>query len=225
MNKKTQSIFSLVVGCISALVALFYLISGILDLTHIGDVAGSATAVIYLILIVLVALCAAAGLCFCGVKLILGFSKKNDDPSYIKLAAVVFFSYHALTNLILLFFNLDIIEYFGVEFWLKLVVVIIGLVLALVAVLNKKFDAKTSAIFNIVVQGYGFVAAIVVLALGAAGLELAALIFNMLAFAVAVTYFIFEIIISNNGGAKETKAVEAEDTKEVEEPKAEDAAE
>lgn len=224
MNKKTQSIFSLVVGCLSALVALFYLIEAIIGLTRIGNYGGDATLIIYAVLSILVSLCATAGMCFCGVKLILNFTKGVDEPKFIKLTAVVFFAYHAVVGLLFFFFYIEAIAYFGVDVWLNLIVAIIGLVLALIAVFAK-FDNKVNPVFNIVVQVFGFVAAIIFLALGAEGLGLAALIFNMLTFGVATTYFIFELILSSNGGTSEKKAVEAEDTKEVEEPKAEDAAE
>ena len=230
MNKKTQSIFSLVVGCLSALVALFYLIIGIVDLTNIGNAIdvvtyyGEARVLIRLIVVVLFDLAAAAGLCFCGIKLILAFTKKADEPRFIKLAALVFFAFHAVVDLFVLFLYIDAIDTFGAGFFIGLVFEVIGLVIAFIAVLNKTFDAKTSAIFNIIVQGFAFVDTIVLIALGTGGLGLASLIFSMLAFAVATTYFIFELILSSNGGTSEKKAVEAEDTKEVEEPKEEEPA-
>ncbi|MBQ9520386.1 MAG: hypothetical protein IJR67_02810 [Acholeplasmatales bacterium] len=220
MNKKTQSIFSLVAGCFAALVALLYLISGIIELTNIGDVGGDATAIIYLILVVIVALCASAGMCFCGVKLILGFTKNDDNPKFVKLLAVVFFGYHVLLRLVLMIFSFDLIGYYGVNFWLPFIVAIIGLVISFIAIFVK-FDAKVNPIFNIAVHGFGFIAAIIILAIGSTGLGLAALIFNMLMFAVTITYFIFEILIASNGGSAQPKVEEPKE----EEPAKEDSAE
>ena len=219
MNKKTQSIFSLVAGCFAALIALFYLISGILELTNIGDTGGDATAIIYLILVFIVALCGAAGMCFCGVKLILGFTKNDDDPKFVKLLAVVFFGYHVLANLVLMIFNFNYIGFYGVNFWLPFIVEIIGLVISFIAIFVK-FDAKVNPIFNIVVHGFGFITTIIILAIGAFGLGLAALIFCMLMFAVTITYFIFEILIASKGGSAQPKVEEPK-----EEPAKEDSAE
>lgn len=221
MNKKTQSIFSLVAGCFAALVALFYLIEAIIELTRIGNYGGDATLIVYAVLGILVSLCATAGMCFCGVKLILNFTKGVDEPKFIKLIAVVFFAYHAVVGLLFFFFFIEGIEYFGVDIWLNLIVAIIGLVIALIAVFAK-FDDKVNPVFNIVVQVFGFVAAIIFLALGAEGLGLAALIFNMLAFGVAVTYFIFDMILASKGGATPAKV---EEPKAEEEPAKEDSAE
>ncbi len=216
MNKKTQSIFSLVAGCIAALVALFSLISGIIWLTRISfdDVQYG----IYVIVSALANLAAAAGLTFCGVKLIIGFTKKADEPKFVQLLAVVFFAFQVVLQLLYLFIFIDMIAYLGVTFWLVLIVGVAGLVCSLVA-LFAKFDAKSKNIFNMVVSGIGFVFAILILAQG--GLETLALVSNifvMIMFAVTFTYFLFGLLIDNKGG-------NSEPAKEVEEPKAEDAAE
>ena len=214
MNKDLLKIASLVAGVITAVVALFLFIEGIMTLTRFsGNLEVKDN--IYLAVIGTIQLAATAGFGMISYFIINEFVKKQENKNHWYLcAAATYFCY----TILMLFITMVFYNVWGnARSWVIIVFDIAGIVLAVVA-LTGKFDGITNKIVGMIVFILGFVLSVINL-VGAGGLSVATNIFIMFMFISFFVYYLL-IVIANQGTTAKVEATEVEEEK-AEETKAE----
>ena len=221
MNKEIVKITSLVAGILTAVVALFLLIEGILTLTGFsGDMGAQYN--VYIALIAVLQFAATASLGVLSYFIIKEYVKKeeNKDHWYVCATGTIFILEIVGTFLFMIFFN----RWDNATMWVELIFAIGGLVVSLLALMGK-FEGIIGKILAMVAFGIGFILTIIGL-VGAGGIGVATGIFEMFMFIAFFLFYLFNLIVE--GSSTQTKTVEEDEPVEtkaeaVEETKEEDA--
>ncbi len=213
MNKETVKITSLVAGILTAVVALFVLIEGIITLTSFN---GGATANynVYVALAGVLQFAVAAGLGVLSYFVIKEYVKKEENKNHWYLCASGTIFLYEIVGLLLFMIFLNVWD--NARIWVTLVFSIAGLVVSILALIGK-FAGTTGKIVAMVAVGIGFVLTIVGL-VGSGGIAVATGIFEMFMFVAFFLFYLFDLIVNNN--TKDT--VKVEEKAEVEEAKEEE---
>lgn len=181
MNNNLK-IVTFVAGLLSALVAVFYLVSGIIELTHLGD------AIAYSILNAILLFAVAAGLCYSGYVIVKGFLNKEDRYKVLTFIMLVIFCGQFISSLLSLILG-DITSGWG---WAFTVLALIGLILVLVSIFVK-LDDKNRNVATLCAAAWGFVFTIVILT-RVGGLSIATYIFVLLLFITILAYTVVKLV-------------------------------
>lgn len=214
MNKNLVKITAFVAGIITALVALFYAIAGILDLTHFDGQAGARYNV-YVALSAVFAFAAAAGLGIISYFVIKEFVKNEEGKKHWFLCATATYFTYLVVGIITVMIVSN--SWDSAMNWVRLVFGVAGCVLAVVALMGKasNTNGRVIACISIVI---GFIVAVLGL-VNAVGLGIAIGIFLLFMFIAYFVYYVFEMVLD---GTFTSGANKTEETKAVEEPKAEE---
>lgn len=198
MKETVLKVFTFAIGCVAALVCIFYFVSGIICLTNLGDADGKW--IVYLILIALLDLAAAAGMGYGAFVIVKGFLASEDKKNVSKFLMLVAFCECVLGNLIFICFG----GYESGWAWALLVLAAIGLVAILLAMFAN-FNDKVKFFLHAGAAAWGFVLSIVLLA-NAGGISIALYVFMMFMFLGILGYSITELVFDNTGNSskKET---------------------
>lgn len=200
MNKKTLNIVSIVVGGIAALVAVFFFVKTIIALTDYasGSWDGVVKYNIYVTICAILFALLAVALGFAAFKLIKGFLDKKDAAvEAIAFPVIAYLAYEAI-------FNFNGMCFWGFDSgraWATLILAAGGAVVALLALFMKGLAANVKSILLIVASGLAFVVAIMALT-NVGGFDTAVYVFTMLLYVATTCYFIFDIVVSQQSGAK-----------------------
>lgn len=224
MNKNLVKITAFVAGVITALVALFYAICGIIQLTRF-NADGGARWNVWVAIASLLYFAVAAALGVISYFVIKEYVKKEEGKKHWFLcAAATYFTFVVVFILVVMIvFN----TWDSAMNWVKLVFGAAGLVLAIVALMGKA-TGTSGRIFLCVPTVVGFVLVILGL-VNNGGLDLAVGIFLLFMFISYFVYYVFEMVLdgtfkvntNDNTEVKEETKEEAkpeatEETKEVE---------
>ena len=222
MNKNLVRITAFVAGVITAFVALFYAISGILDLTRFSGNA-SAKYNIYVALSAVLAIAVAAALGIISYFVIKEFIKNEESKKHWFLCATAtFFTYIVVGTLITMILSSS---WDSAMNWVRLIFSVAGCVLAVVALMGKvnNNNSKILATISVVI---GFLVAVLGL-VNAGGFGIAVGIFLLFMFISYFVYYVFEMVLdgsfktnTNNAEAKEEAKVEVKEEVKEETSKA-----
>ena len=217
MNKNLVKITAFVAGVITALVALFYAICGIIQLTRFSADGGARWNVWVAIASVLY-FAVAAGLGAISYFVIKEYVKKEEGKKHWFLcAAATYFTFVVVFILVVMIvFN----AWDSAMNWVKLVFGVAGLVLAIVALMGKA-TGTNGRIFLCVPTIVGFVLVILGL-VNNGGLDLAIGIFLLFMFISYFVYYVFEMVLDGTFKAN-TNNTEVKEEAKTEEPKQEEA--
>ena len=219
MNKNLVKITSFVAGVITALVALFYTISGILDLTRFSGNA-SAKYNVYVALSAVLAIAVAAALGIISYFVIKEFIKNEESKKHWFLCAIAtFFTYIVVGTLIYMILS----GYWDSAMnWVRLIFSVAGCVLAVVALIGKvnNNNSKIVAAISVVI---GFIVAVLGL-VNAGGLGIAIGIILLFMFISYFVYYVFEMVLDGSFKTN-TNNTETNEEAKAEEPKQEEAKE
>ena len=224
MNKNLVKITAFVSGIITALVALFYAIAGIIDLTKFDGNAGVKYNV-YIALSAVLAIAVAAALGIISYFVIKEFIKNEESKKHWFLCATAtYFTYTVVgTLIVMIVFN----SWDSAMNWVRMVFSVAGCVLAVVALMGKVNNNNSK-----IVAAISVVIAFVVVVLGlvnATGLGIAIGVFLLFMFISYFVYYVFEMVLdgtfkANTNNAEVKEEAKAEEVK-AEEPKQEEAKE
>lgn len=201
MNKKNLSIVALVVGCLSALVGVFYLVQTIQTITDFNFDAPAKNNFYVVFLAVLFAL-AAVGFGFGAFFLIKAYVAKKEEGESVAFPMLVYFLYEAVINfMVMCFWGFN-----SGKNWTMVILGIAGACLVLVAIFGKMVN-KTKSIILICAAVLGFALSIVGLSY-AGGVSVATYVFTMLLFIGLATYYIFAFLLVNGNNTNSEKTAE-----------------
>ena len=190
MNKNLVKITAFVAGVITALVALFYAIAGILDLTNFNGNA-SAKYNVYVALSAVLAMAVAAALGIISYFVIKEFIKNEESKKHWFLCAIAtYFTYIVVGTLIFMILSSS---WDSAMNWVRLIFSVAGCVLAVVALMGKVNDNNSK-----IVAAISVVIAFVVAVLGlvnATGLGIAIGVILLFMFISYFVYYVFEMVL------------------------------
>ena len=196
MNKKNLTYVSVAVGCLACLVSIFYVVQTIMELTSFSSELGTKYNTYVAVIGILFAL-AAVGFAFCAYKLLLPFFKKEEsNDSNVTLTLIFYLAYETIINFVAMCFY----GFNNSKCWVMVILGAVGLVLALLAALNK-FDAKVKNVVLLIVAVLGFVLTIVGL-VNAGGVSIATYIFTMLLLIAISAFYLCGLLIENGNSSK-----------------------
>lgn len=199
MNKKNLSVVSLVVGCLSAIVGIFYIVQTIQQITNY-NFDNSAKANFYIIFSSVLFLLAAVGFGFGAIFLIKKFLNKNDEGALVSCPMLVYFLYEALINFVTMcFFTFN-----SGKAWVMVILGLIGAILALVSLFGS-VDSKIKIYILICTSILGFALSIVGLSY-AGGVSVATYVFTMLLFIAIAAYYILICVMQEQGNTNSLSA-------------------
>ncbi len=218
MNKNVVKITVFVAGVITALVALFSAISGIIDLTNFnGNVEARWNA--WFAVSAVLDFAVAAGLGVISYFVIKEFIKNEEGKKHWFLCATAtYFTYLVVSTLI---FMIIANSWDSAMNWVRLVFSVAGCVLAVVALMGKVNDNNSK-----IVAAISVVIAFVVVVLGlvnAGGLGIAIGVFLLLMFISYFVYYVFEMVLDGTFKANTNDNTEVKEEAKAEEPKQEEA--
>ena len=213
MNKNVVKITALVAGILTAVVALFFAITGIIALTNFNgnaDARWNAWIAVSAILDFAVA----AGLGVISYFVIKEYVKKEENKKHWFLCATA--TYFTFVVVFILVVMIVFNTWDSAMNWVKIVFGAAGLVLAIVALMGKAagVSGKVLACVSIVI---GFILVILGL-VNNGGLDLAVGIFAMFMFIAFFLYYLFDMIVDGVfTTSTNTEKAEAKEEAKVEE--------
>ena len=192
MNKNTLKVFSLVVGILVCVIALFDLISSLISLVKFVDAVKSLNDgkyIAYLSILFLISLASIVLNAIVGAYIIKAYVSKTDEAKYMEYPAIIYFSVRAIAALLaMIFWGAD-----NATAWILLILAVGGLVLL---ILNRysKYDGNTKNILRLVAMGIGFVLSIVVLT-GSDGINVVTNLCAVALFVILFLYYLFKMLM------------------------------
>lgn len=200
MDKKVVNVTSLISGIVTAVVALFFLIAGIITFTDFSFDA-QAKINIYISISAALQFVAAAGLGVFGYFIIKDYLSKTENKKWTLFAACLYFLFVAIAVFVVMcFFS----AFNSGRNWAILIIAIAGLVVSILALVGK-FSGTAGKVVDITATVIGFVLAIIQL-VNAGGFGIAVDIFVMIMFVVYFLYYLFDIMASGDFKTTESKA-------------------
>ena len=211
MDKKVVNITYLVAGILTAVVALFYAIAGIISLTHFSsDLDASVN--IYIAIMAVLEFGIACGLAIFSYFIIKEFVSNSITKNKLLYSIAMWFAYEFINLFIWMCF-----WGFGNAYnWVLLVIAVVGFVVALLSITGS-FVGNINKILALVSFGIGFVLSIVLL-VDAGGIGIAIDLFLMFMVIAYFLYYLFGMIESGEiKTTNETKEIENKEDNKVEE--------
>ncbi len=213
MDKKVVNITYLVAGILTAAVALFYAIAGIISLTNFSS-DFDASVNIYIAILAVLEFGIACGLAIFSYFIIKEFVNNSITKNKLLYSIAMWFAYEFISLFIWMCF-----WGFGNAYnWVVLVIAVAGFVVALLSITGS-FVGNINKILALVSFGIGFVLSIVLL-VDAGGIGIAIDLFLMFMAIAYFLYYLFDLIVAGafnqtntNKEVEDTKANEVEDTK------------
>lgn len=207
MNKKVVNITYLVAGILTAAVALFYAIAGIISLTNFSS-DFDASVNVYIAIIAVLEFGVACGLAIFSYFIIKEFVNNSITKNKLLYSIAMWFAYEFISLFIWMCF-----WGFGNAYnWVVLVIAVVGFVVALLSITGS-FVGNINKILALVSFGIGFVLSIVLL-VDAGGIGIAIDLFLMF---MAIAYFLYYLFgMIESGEIKATNETKVEDTKKDE---------
>ena len=210
MNKKAVSITSLVAGILTAVVALFFAIAGIMELTKLSSQLDAKFNIFYVLASVLdFALAAFLGIL--SYFIIRDYLKNAEGKKWVLYASGVYFLYEIVG---LLLFMCIFTAFDSARNWVILVFAVAGCVVALLSVMGT-FKGYTAKILAFVPFVIGFILSVILL-VNAGGFSIAVDLFLLFTFVSYFLYYLFDLIVAGAFNQTNTNK-EVEDTKTAEE--------
>ena len=197
MNKNTVSIMSLVAGILTAVVALFCLICGIMNLTNFNGDAGAK----YNIYVAIAAILLFAETALLGIFsffIIKGYVNKTDNAKYMPLPALIYFCHGVLSNFIGMIFT----GFNNGTAWVFLILSLAGAILILLTMVAK-LEKVVNGVLVLIAMGLGFVLSIIAL-VNTGGIGIALNLFIMFMFIAFFLYYLFDMIVDGTFAQKNT---------------------
>ena len=187
MNEKILKTSQLVVGCISAMVGIFFLILSIMTLTNLSG-ENSALANVYLVLIAILGLAFVALMVFVSLYTIKGFVKNVDERKWVLYAICGFLCYEVLSSVL----TLCCINVSSALLWIVTIFSLAGLIVIALSIYGS-FDQLVKAVLEFFGCGIAFVIAIIAMA-NSGGLNISANLFVMFNMMACGVYLAFDLV-------------------------------
>ena len=198
MNKKTVSIVSLVSGVLTAVVALFYLISGIINLTNFSSNNG-AKANSYIAISAVIILAVAALLGLFSYFIIKKYTSNSECGSVMAFPSLVYFCYAVISIFIgMIFWGFD-----NARGWVLIVLSVAGAVLLILSLVGS-LDNLVKNVLALIAIGIGFVMSIISLT-NTDGIGVALNIFLMFMFIAYFLYYLFNMLVNDQANGTQAK--------------------